>query len=84
MRSDEKYREVLGKGVKHLKFGFQLYEKQIAELRYFLHEHADQSSSWSWDFVKRLKSQDGIEHVTGVQCRYPRKALDAGSTTIVL
>ena len=34
--------------------------------------------------MKRLKNQDGLEHVRGEQCKYPRKASPAGSTTIGL
>ena len=84
LRSNEKYKKVIEKGLEHLKFVFKLHGKQTSEGRYFLHEHSDESLSWDFDFVEQLKNKEGVERVLGEQCVEPRKSLDTGNTTIVL
>ena len=58
------------RGMKHLKFCCDLYEYQVSNGRYFLHEHPAQATSWHTDVVKRIMNMEGVDRAVGHQCQY--------------
>ena len=48
----------------------ELYRTQIAEGRYFLHEHPECATSWGEDCIKNLLQMDSVDQVVGDQCQY--------------
>ena len=59
----------------HMEFVTQLYRDQVAEGRYFLHEHPQFASSWDLEFVKRVMQLLGVDRTRGDQCKYGAEAL---------
>ena len=58
----------------HMEFVTQLYRDQVAEGRYFLHEHPQFASSWDLECVKRLMQLPGVDRTPGDQCQYGAEA----------
>ena len=58
----------------HIEFVMELYRDQIAENRYFLHEHPKFASSWSLESVQQLSRAPGVAIVRGDQCQYGAEA----------
>ena len=58
----------------HMEFVTQLYRDQVAEGRYFLHEHPQFASSWDLECVKRLMQLPGVDRTRGDQCQYGAEA----------
>ena len=53
----------------HLAFCAELYEEQIRERRYFLHEHPAGASSWNEAVIKRIMGRNDVETVNMDQCQ---------------
>ena len=63
-------------GRRHLEFCIKLYEIQLHNGRYFLHEHPAEAGSWEELVMKRLMNKDGVQRVVGDQCQYGLKSRD--------
>ena len=69
-RDPEDVKRQYVKAMVHLQFVCTLYELQISEGRYFLHEHPDSAVSWSETCIRRILSMNGVHRITGDQCQY--------------
>ena len=58
----------------HMEFVAQFYNDQIAENRYFLHEHPQFASSWNLECMRRLMQLPGVGRTCGDQCQYGAEA----------
>ena len=54
----------------HMKFVSELYELQIKEGRYFLHEHPWHATSWQLPFIQKIMNQHGTYTVKGSMCQF--------------
>ena len=54
----------------HLAFSMAVYQLQMDNGMYFLHEHPWTATSWDEDFVKRLLERDGVTRVRGDMCQF--------------
>jgi hypothetical protein len=54
----------------HLRFVCELYDMQMQEGRYFLHEHPHAATSWQEPCVQSILANDGVETVVMEQCQY--------------
>ena len=54
----------------HLAFSMAIYQLQMDNGMYFLHEHPWTATSWDEDFVKRLKDREGVKVVRGDMCQF--------------
>ena len=61
----------------HLRFVCELYEQQMAEGRYFLHEHPANATSWQEPCIQSVAQTDGVETTVMDQCQYGQ-ATEAG------
>ena len=57
-------------GVVHLEFVCRLYDLQLKNKRYFLHEHPATATSWREPCIADILSRDGVDRVVGDQCQY--------------
>ena len=55
---------------RHLDFVCRLYEQQIHDKRWFLHEHPVGATSWRSEAVKKVMKMTGVQCVVADQCRY--------------
>ena len=62
------------KGLRHLSFCCELYEYQVSQGRYFLHEHPAQATSWQTPLVKRILNLEDVHRTVGHQCQYGAEA----------
>ena len=67
--AEEKERRRLA-GVVHLEFVCRLYELQLKNHRYFLHEHPASATSWREPCIADIMSREGVERVVSHQCQY--------------
>ena len=54
----------------HLQFVCEVYKKQLAAGRHFLHEHPGNATSWKVDCIMDMMAQEGVDRVVGDQCQY--------------
>ncbi|MCP2505236.1 MAG: hypothetical protein NLN65_08075, partial [Candidatus Poseidoniaceae archaeon] len=57
-------------GKTHLQFFMTLYEIQIENGMYFLHEHPYSASSWKEPCIDDIMSMDGVKVVRGDMCAF--------------
>ena len=69
-RGTEGYRRALAAGIRHLRLCCEIYEYQIREGRYFIHEHPWSASSWGQPMVLELLRKPGVQRVRVDQCMY--------------
>ena len=55
---------------KHLDFVCELYEQQVQEKRWFLHEHPVGAASWRTKAVQKIMKMTGVQCATADQCQY--------------
>ena len=60
----------------HLHTSCDVYEKQINEGRYFLHEAPWGATSWKDERVERISQRDGVRIVRGPMCKWGMTATD--------
>ena len=53
-----------------MKFVFELYQLQVREGRWFIHEHPKESTSWKLKEVSSLRKVEGVFDVETDQCMY--------------
>jgi hypothetical protein len=68
--------ELMKRAVAHVKFCCQLYELQVREGRYFLHEHPLVATSWQLPCVIQTMALPGVQVVIAHQCCYGPLAVD--------
>ena len=54
----------------HLELVASLYQEQIDQGRYFLHEHPRYATSWSQPCITKLVNHPTVQLVTTDQCQY--------------
>ena len=59
----------------HLNFVLELYADQLAEGRFFLHEHPQCAASWYEEAVKELLATESVDRVNADQCQYGAEAV---------
>ena len=60
----------LDKARMHLEFVVGLYNEQLEQGRFFLHEHPQYAGSWYEECVRALLDHPGVERVEADQCQY--------------
>ena len=55
---------------RHLEFVCKLYEQQVREKRWFLHEHPIGATSWRSTPVRKILKMTGVQCAIADQCRY--------------
>ena len=63
----------------HIKFMMELYDEQIADGHYFLHEHPRYATSWQLAEVERLLMHPDVAMSHADQCQYGAKAVRGGA-----
>jgi hypothetical protein len=69
-RTEEEKREIMSRARLHLRFTMDLYRLQVAEGRYFVHEHPAYATSWDEDCTRRIANLKGVETVMAHQCQH--------------
>ena len=62
--------------MKHLLFGFEMYEIQIKAGRCFLHKHPNSANSWHVPDTAQLMSKYDLTKTTGDMCMYGMRGQD--------
>ena len=62
-----KRRQQYNDAVGHMKFVFELYQLQVREGRWFIHEHPKESTSWKLKEVSSLRKVEGVFDVVADQ-----------------
>ena len=65
-----KRRQQYNEAVGHIRFVFELYQLQVREGRWFVHEHPKDSTSWKLKEVSSLRKVEGVFDVETDQCVY--------------
>ena len=58
------------RGRSHLRFCCEPYDYQVAQGRYFLHEHPAQATSWGTAEVRRILDLEDVGRAVGHQCQH--------------
>ena len=66
----DRYRKSLVEAKTHLEFSAEIYQMQIDEGRYFLHEHPTTASSWRYDCMQRLIVNPYVGSIVFHMCQY--------------
>ena len=74
--SEEEARRRRAAGEVHLAFVCELYQAQVDDGKYFLHEHPQAASSWNLDCVRAILEQDFVERTVCDQCQYSHEDRD--------
>ena len=64
----EKRNKMMKDARDHFTFSMAVYQLQMDNGMYFLHEHPWTATSWDEDFVKRLSERDEVMKVRGELC----------------
>ena len=72
----EKYRALFEECLNQLRFCFEVYEWQVQNNRYFLHEHPKNSWSWKIDFVQHVAGLAGVSRLDAAQCPFGQWSVD--------
>ncbi len=59
----------------------EIYQKQVDEGRYFLHEHPAYAESWGLKSVLKISALPGVDTVIGDQCQYGQQTTDTADPT---
>ena len=66
----ERVQALFADGRLHLQFMAQIYERQIAAGRYFLHEHPSSAQSWNEMCIRRILDRPNVDVAISYQCEY--------------
>ena len=69
-KGSEEHKERMRKAEAHMKFAMRMYDIQIIERRYFIHEHPERATSRKLAEVRRIWMQRGVHVTTLDQCEY--------------
>jgi hypothetical protein len=53
-----------------MRFVMELYEEQVKDGKYFLHEHPAWATSWQLGCVRRILAMERVDEVVADQCQY--------------
>ena len=70
------HQRMLDYAVMHISFCISLYRLQMAEGRYFLHEHPWWATSWKLPQMVKLMDEFGVFTVRGDMCRFGMTSKD--------
>ena len=73
----DRVKELLAEGIKHIEFCIELYNIQLSEGRYFLHEHPWSASSWHLPCISELLKDEKILVAKGNTIADDKAALKA-------
>ena len=65
-----KVQQYLQEGLTHLAFVCKLYQIQLDENRFFLHEHPASAKSWQEHCVTQISDRSDVGLIVGHQCQY--------------
>ena len=82
MDPDEVRRKEI-EGHVHLAFCMELYELQVNQGRFFLHEHPRTATSWQAPSVERVARLPGVSKVHAHMCPFDMRVLFEGSQKLV-
>ena len=68
--SQQQISDMLTNAIAHVEFSCELYQIQIDEGRYFLHEAPDTATSWKLECVQKISMNEHVQRVTGDQCAH--------------
>ena len=68
---------------KHVRFCVSLYKSQMAEGRYFLHEHPRNATSWAMEEVIGLADTEGVATTTCDMCAFGMTITDRQGRALV-
>ena len=80
---EERIKEMLEMGIKHLNFAMELCEIQRRNGLCFLFEHPAGASSWSVNAAQRMMRQCGVNTYEGDMCQYDMKQVIKGEELFV-
>ena len=63
-------------GERHLRNSVEVYRRQMARGRYFLHEHPKSADSWQEECIRKLEEEPSVVRVSGPMCRWGMEAAD--------
>ena len=69
-RSEQEKREIMSRARLHLRFTMDLYRLQVAEGRYFIHEHPAYATSWDEDCTRKIMELEGVGVILAHQCQH--------------
>ena len=72
----EKKEKLLKNAVMHVRFCCEIYKLQVAEGRYFLHEHPQTASSWKLKCVQEVEKLEGVMTMVAHMCQYGMTSKD--------
>ncbi len=75
-RDEEEFQRKLEVAKKHVRFCLELYQLQVDEGRFFLHEHPNSSTSWSMPEVIKMIALEGVDTTVCDMCAYGLEAED--------
>jgi len=81
--SKEAVQQVKDYGKKHLEFMIRLYNIQVANGLYFLHEHPSQASSWNRPEMIALIGKIGRDKMVGDMCAFGMVQEDAMGIALI-
>ena len=64
----DEWKAKMKEAISHMKFACEIYEVQISEGRYCLHEHPLSAKSWALECIQKIKACKGVATVRGDQC----------------
>ena len=64
------FEERLMKAVRHLEFACKLYQIQIDQGGWILHEHPANATSWPQPCIEKILNRAGVKNVTGHMCQF--------------
>ena len=82
-RNQAEFQRKLEVAKKHVRFCVSLYEIQMAEGRYFLHEHPRNATSWAMAEVVELANTEGVATTTCDMCAFGMEITDRQGRALV-
>ena len=79
----EKVRRLVTEALVHLHFCVQLYRDQMADGRFFLHEHPASATSWRDEKIMKLRADPRVSSVVGHMCSHGMQSEDAEGIGLV-
>ena len=81
---EQRCKQMLQKGLRHLAFCCEIYMMQIQGNRMFLREHLAYATNWESDEVKQVENMDGVMTVIEDMCAVGMTSTDATGEAPVL
>ena len=59
-KNEDEWKSRMRDAIRHMEFACQIYELQISEGRYFVHEHPMNATSWGLKCIKRVRAMNRV------------------------